>query len=272
MAHQILAGDRKMDFKNKIVLITGASSGIGEALAIQFLNSGAIVIGTSRKTDSLQGLKNKFPDRFFAMELDLEKTETISTKIAEIISRHQRIDILINNGGVSQRSNALDTSMEIDRKIMEVNYFGNIAMTKAVVPYLRKQKSGQIIVISSIAGKFGFYLRSAYSAAKHALHGFYESLRLEEEDNGIKVLMVCPGKVVTNISYNALKGDGSTHNTMDKQQAEGVSAEICAQQIIKGIENNKEEIFIGGREIKAVKVKRLFPKLFSKIIRKQPRE
>jgi dehydrogenase/reductase SDR family protein 7B len=245
-----------ISFQNKIVLITGASSGIGRALALAFNKLGAIVIGTSRKQIELVKFKNEFsnPENFYAVELDLEKSEHFTAIVQGLISKFGKIDVLINNGGLSQRSNARDTSLEIDRKIMEINYFGNIALTKAVLPSMQKNKSGQIIVISSIAGKFGFYLRSAYSASKHALHGFYESLRMEEEENGINVLIVCPGKIAT------------------KQTQDGVSAEYCAQEIVKGLLAKKEEIFIGGKEIKSVKVKRLFPKLFGKIIRKQPRE
>lgn len=261
-------------FQHKIVLITGVSSGIGKALALEFNKQGAIVIGTSRKKNELEQLTHEFPfpQRFHALALDLEKSNEFDGIVKDIISKHHKIDILVNNGGLSQRSNARDTSLEIDRKIMEINYFGNIALTKTVLPYMQKNKSGSIIVISSIAGKFGFYLRSAYSASKHALHGFYESLRLEEEENGIQVMLVCPGKIATNISLNAITGDGQTHAKMDKQTQGGVSAEYCAQEIIKGLNAKKEEIFIGGREIKSVKVKRFFPKLFGKILRKQPRE
>lgn len=261
-------------YTNKVVLITGASSGIGKALAQLFNRQGAIVIAAARNTAELEKIRVdlKHPANYHVLSLDLEKSGDFNEVVAKLIAQHQRIDVLVNNGGISQRSNTIDTPMEIDRKIMEVNYFGNIALTKAVLPYMRKQSKGSIIVISSIAGKFGFYLRSAYSASKHALHGFYESLRLEEEGNGLQVVLVCPGKVATNISVNALKEDGTTHNTMDEQQAKGVSAEFCAEQIVLGMEKNKEEIYIGGREIKAVTVRRFFPKLFGKIIRKQPRE
>lgn len=261
-------------FKNKVVFITGASSGIGQALAKDFNARGAIVIGAARNTKALEEMKPGMstPENFHAVALDLEKSVELKPIVEKLVTEFGRIDILVNNGGISQRSNAADTSEEVDRRIMEVNYFGNIALAKAVLPYMQKQKSGHIIVISSIAGKFGFYLRSAYSASKHALHGFYESLRLEEETNGISVLMVCPGKVATNISLHALKGDGSPAQKMDQQQVDGVSAEYCAEQIIKAVIMKKEEVLIGGREIKAVTVKRLLPGLFRKIIRKQPKE
>jgi short-subunit dehydrogenase len=132
-----------------------------------------------------------------------------------------------------------------------------------------KQKQGKIIVISSIAGKFGFYLRSSYSAAKHALHGYFESLRLELENQGVSVLMVCPGKIKTNVSLNALSTGGKEHNQMDPSHENAMSAEECAKQIISAIITNKEEVFIGGKELLIVKIKRFFPKLFGEIVRKQ---
>ena len=122
---------------------------------------------------------------------------------------------------------------------------------------------------SSIAGKFGFFLRSSYSAAKHALHGYFESLRLENEKKGISVLMVCPGKIKTTISLNAVGSAGDSHNKMDPSHENAMSVQECAKQIIAGIINDKEEIFVGGKELLIVKIKRFFPKLFGKLIRKQ---
>jgi len=170
---------------------------------------------------------------------------------------------------LSQRSNASDTPLEVDRRIMEVNYFGNIALTKAVLPYFQKQQSGHVVVISSIAGKFGFFLRSAYAASKHALHGFYESLLLEEEKNGVKVTIACPGKINTNISVNALNSSGSTHGEMDHNQETGMTAQECVTQLLKAVEKEKKEVLIGNKEIKAVTLKRFLPSLFWKVIKKQ---
>ena len=155
---------------------------------------------------------------------------------------------------------------------MEVNFFGTVALTKSVLPYMLQQKSGHIIIISSIVGKFGFYLRSAYSASKHALHGFFDSLRMETYKDNVKILIVCPGKIRTNISLNAITGDGTKHSKMDESTDKGLSAEACAQQILNGIKNNKEEIAIGSFDINAIWLKRFFPNLFSKIIRKQKAE
>ncbi len=256
---------------NKVVWITGASSGIGEEMVRQASASGAQVILSARKTAALNEIRNSLsdPDRHMVLELDLEKSGNFAVFAAQVVERYGRIDVLINNGGLSQRSKASETGLEVDRRIMEINYFGNIALTKAVLPYMTAQKSGHIIVISSISGKFGFFLRSAYSASKHALHGFYESLLLEEESNGIKVTIACPGKINTPISMNALTGEGTSHGVMDHNQETGMSAEECVKQLFQAASRNKKEVLIGNKEILAVKIKRLFPSLFWKIIRKQ---
>ena len=260
---------------NKVVWITGASSGIGEALAYEFAKEGAKLILSARRMDELQRVKTSLhlsEENCLVLPLDLANTSTIYELTNKVIEKYGRIDILVNNGGFSQRSLVKDTSIDIDRKIMEVNFFGTVAITKSVLPFLLRQKSGNIIVISSISGKFGFYLRSAYSASKHALHGFFESLRMEIYNDNIKVLIVCPGKIRTNISVNAMMSDGSKHNKMDDSTEQGVSAEECAKQIIQAVKTNKEEIFIGGKELRAVWIKRFFPKLFSRLIRKQKQE
>lgn len=259
-------------FKNSVVWITGASSGIGEALAYQFIKEGSKVVLSARRQEELERVKkncNTTPEKILILPFDLTDTKMAEKMTSTILAHFGKIDILINNGGISQRSFAKDTPLEIDRKIMEVNYFGSIAVTKSVLPHMIEQNSGKIIVISSISGKFGFYLRSAYAASKHALHGFFESLRLEVFKNNISVLLVCPGKIKTNISINAINEHGDKHNKMDSSQEKGLSADTCAIAIINAIKQNKEEVLIGGKEIKAVWIKRMLPKLFTKIIRKQ---
>ena len=199
-------------FKNKVVWITGATSGIGEALAKEFALQGAKIIISSRRIEELERVKNllKLPEGdLLILPLDLEDLSNINILSQLVINKFGRIDILVNNGGISQRSLTKDTSIETDRKLMEVNFFGTVALTKSVLPYFLKQKGGHIVVVSSIVGKFGFHLRSAYAASKHALHGFFESLRMEIYNENVKVLIVCPGKIRTNISINAYTGDGS---------------------------------------------------------------
>jgi dehydrogenase/reductase SDR family member 7B len=259
-------------FKDKVIWITGASSGIGEALALEFAQLEARLILSARNEFELKRvaeLTKLTSLDILILPFDLKDTSNASGLTAQVINKFGKIDILINNGGMSQRSSVLETNETIDRQLMEVNYFASVNITKAVMPYMKRQKMGQIIVVSSIAGKFGFYLRSSYSAAKHALHGFYESLRLETEAFGIKTLIVCPGKIKTNISMNAITNDGTAHNKMDESHLNSLPAEDCAKKIISGILKNKEEIFIGGKEIWMVYLKQFLPRLFGRLIRKQ---
>lgn len=257
-------------FKDQVVWITGASSGIGLAMVRQLDREGAKLILSSRNERKLQEIVESLSGKdHLVLPLDLAETIKAEEWAQKVIAHFGRINCLINNGGMSQRAEAHATPLEIDRRMMEVNYFGNIALTKAVLPFMMQQKSGHIVVISSIAGKFGFYLRSAYSAAKHALHGFYESLALEQAGNGIYVTIACPGKINTDISLNALNAEGEAHGVMDHNQATGMSAEQCALEILLATKKRQPEVLIGGKEIKAVFLKRYFPRLFRKIIRKQ---
>jgi len=258
-------------YKDKVIWITGASSGIGEALALELAKKEARLILSARREDELKrvGALTKLPDLdLMILPFDLSDTSKANSLAALVINKFGRIDILINNGGQSQRSEAVETDEKTERQLMEINYFSAVNLSKAVLPYMVRNKGGHLVVISSIAGKFGFYLRSSYSAAKHALHGYFESLRLETEKKGVKVLMVCPGKVKTNISLNAKSPDG-LHGKMDESHENAMSSEEAARQIISGITNNAEEIFIGGRELKAITLRRFFPKFFWNVIRKQ---
>lgn len=261
-----------MRFKDKVVWITGASSGIGEALAMAFAAEGARLVLSARREAELQRVAKQtaLPDLdLLVLPFDLSDTSGATALSAAVMNKFGRIDILVNNGGFSQRAEAMKTSEKLARELMEVNYFSAVNLSQSVLPYMKRQKSGQIVVISSIAGKFGFYLRSSYSAAKHALHGYFESLRLETEQYGIKILLVCPGKVKTAVSLNAVTSSGAAHNVMDESHKNAMSAGECARQIVAGLKANKEEIVVGGKELWMVKIKRFFPLLFSKLIRKQ---
>jgi short-subunit dehydrogenase len=254
---------------NKVVWITGASSGIGEELAINYSKKGATVILSARREDELNRVAKLCPGQTFCQVLDLSETSQVETIVNNIINQFQKIDILINNGGISQRSEAYKTSLEVDRKLMEVNYFGTVALTKSVLPHMQKQKSGHLVAISSLSGKFGFFLRSAYSASKFALVGFYESIRLEEEKNNIKVSIVFPGFVLTKISQNSLSGTGEKHGQLDNNQKGGITAKKCALDIIKGVSKEKHEIISGGTEKWGILIHRVSPSLFYKILRKK---
>ena len=258
-----------IDFHGKTVWITGASSGIGKALAIKLSSLGANLVLSSRKEDQLDKVANLCNSECFILKLYLEKNNDFQEKVTEVLSKFKTIDLLINNGGISQRSIASETQIEVDRKIMEINYFGTIALTKSVLPIMQDQKSGHIVTVSSSSGKFGFFLRSSYSASKFAQVGFFESLRLEEEKNNIKVSLVFPFLVKTNISLNAVSYNSEVLNKKDPLIENGISPEQCAQDIINGIMDNKKEIYSGGKGSWIIHLKRFFPEIFFKIMRKQ---
>lgn len=252
-------------------MITGASSGIGEALAYETSKLGAKLILSARRREELERVKANCanPNDVNIIPLDLADSFAISQKAKEAESIYGYVDILMNCGGISQRDKVLNTNIDVDRKIMEVNYFGTIALSKALLPKMVERKSGHQVTITSVVGIISTPLRSAYSASKHALHGFYDALRAEHHADGLKVTLVVPGFVRTQISMNALMGDGSKQNKMDDAQDGGLSPEECALKIISAIEKNKEEVYIGGlKEVSGIYVKRFFPGIFSKIVRK----
>lgn len=259
-------------FSEKVVWITGASSGIGEALVFELAKQGAKIVLSSRNENTLQSVAQKanlVNENYLCIPFDLADTRHAESYVEQIIKKFNSIDFLINNGGMSQRGEAVATSQTIERNLFEINYFAQVALAKAVLPIMIKQQSGHITIVSSIAGKFGFYLRSTYAAAKHALHGYFESLRLEVEKHNINVLLVCPGKIKTNISNNALLADGSKYAKMDKSHANAMTAMECAKKILTAIENNKHEVLIGRKEVLTVYIKRVAPALLYKILRKQ---
>lgn len=258
-----------MYFEGKVIWITGASSGIGEALAVALSKKGAKLILSARNGQKLEHVRSgcTSPEVHEVLPLDLAKADELAEKAKMAIAYYGRIDMLINNGGVSQRSLALDTSLEVDRSLMDVNYFGPVALTKAVLPGMIERKQGHIVVISSLTGKFGTPLRSGYAASKHALHGFFDALRAEIWKQRVFITLVCPGYIRTSISVNAMTGDGSAQGTMDKGQENGMLPEVCATKILKAMEDGKEEVLIGGMEKLGVYLKRFLPKAFSRMIR-----
>lgn len=260
------------ELKSKVIWLTGASSGIGEALAYALARKGAKLILSARRKEELERVKGnclaESQPNIQILPLDLSKPETLADTTRAAIAMFGHIDILVNNGGISQRSLIRDTGLDVDRRLMEVNYFGAIALTKNLLPHFIGRKAGHFATLSSVTGKFGTPFRSGYAASKHALHGFFDSVRAEHWKDNIAVTMICPGFINTPITLAALKGDGSPLNEVDNAQAKGKPVEWCAQKIVKAIEKKREEVYIGGKEVLAVYIKRFFPSLFSKVIRK----
>lgn len=252
-------------FQNKTVWITGASSGIGEALVYAFSAGGCKVIASSNDAEGLKQVASgcqDLPGKVIPVPFDLSDTTMIAKLVETVITENGKVDILLNIGGVSQRALIRDTPLWLDRKIMEINYFGTIALTKAVLPHMIASGGGHIAATSSITGRFGFPLRSAYSASKQALHGFFETLLIEHKKDNIKVSVIIPGRVRTNISLHALTSTGKEHGKMDDGQAGGVTPATAAKQIIRGLRRNKREILVGSRELLMLTVRRYLPGLF----------
>jgi len=259
-----------MSFRDQIIWITGASSGIGEALAYAFSREGAKLILSGRREAELERVRQGCDNAgaHLVLPLDLAQYEALAEKARTALDHFGRVDILINNGGVSQRSLAKETTLAVDVEIMNINFFGTVALTKAVLPGMLERKSGHIVIISSVVGRVGTPLRSAYAASKHALHGFFDSLRAEVWRENIKVTIVCPGFIRTNVSINARAGNGQMHGRMDRAQDQGMSPEACASKILSAVASGKEEVLIGGKEINGVYLKRFLPTVFSRVIRK----
>jgi len=255
-------------FENKVVWITGASSGIGESLVYEFVKRDARVLASSNDPSGLDRVRKNCGNKsemVTCVPFDLSDMTGIEQIAEQQVHSFGRIDYLLNIGGISQRARIDETPLWLDRKIFEINYFGTIALTKAVLPHMIRQKSGHILATSSISGRFGFPLRSAYSASKQALHGFFETLYLENKNSNIRTSVIIPGRVNTSISFHALNAEGKEHGRLDDGQAKGISPDKAAQIIIRGIMRDKREILVGKGELMLLHIRRYLPWLFFRI-------
>ena len=254
------------------VWITGASSGIGEACAYRYAAQGARLILTSSSAERLEKVAEKCraagATQVAVLPYDFSSNDDIEALVQSAWDATEGIDIVMLNAGISQRTNVEDTSMEMVRKIMEVNYFAPVAIAKDLLPRMLSAGGGKIAVTTSIAGRFGFPLRCGYSSSKFALYGFFETLQAEYYDAGIRVTIVCPGRVQTNISRYALDKGGKPHGVMDPGQAGGMTAEAAARVITRAIAKEKKEVLVGRKELLMVYIKRFFPGLCATLARK----
>jgi len=259
-----------MNKKTKVVWITGASSGIGAELALQYSNLGVKLILSSRRAELLNQVKSNccYPENIKILPFDLIDFKSVSELVKSAYELFGTIDILINNAGISQRSLIIDTDFEVYKRLIEINYLGQVAISNAILPYFVKQGGGSFIIISSVMGKYSSPYRSGYAAAKHALHGFFDTLRMEHQNDNIFVTIICPGFVNTSISKNSLTGDGTPLGKYDRANARGLSVELSAKKIISAIDKKKWEISFGGKERMGVYLKRLSNKLLHYIVKK----
>jgi short-subunit dehydrogenase len=257
--------------KGKVVFITGASSGIGRALAVEFARQGCDLFLTARNEAELLhtvSLCKDFGTNIYTELLDVSNTNDIIPCVDKALLQCGHVDILVNNAGISQRSLVVETPLEIDRKVMEVNYFGTIALTKALLPNFNRIQKGNIIVISSMTGLFGFSYRSAYAASKHALHGFFETLQIEQPIKNLYTTIICPGRIQTNISLSAITANGQPHGEMDPGQAHGIPADECARKIIRAMQKRKPVYIISREEKWLYYIKKISRSWFLRMARK----
>lgn len=255
-------------FENQVVWVTGASSGIGRATAEAFAKEGAFVILSARRRESLQELANTIgADRALVLPVDLTDADARNAAVQEALAWKQGVQVLVNNAGVSQRAMALDTTEEAARAIMDVNFFAPIELARAVVPSMIQAGGGQLVVVSSVTGHVGTPMRSTYAASKHALQGYFDSLRAELHDTGVSVTLIAPGYIATEITRAAITADGSPLGEMQQDTAAGMDPAKCAAAIVDATSARKREALVGGKEIVAVYLKRFLPGLTAKIVR-----
>jgi short-subunit dehydrogenase len=226
------------------------------------------LILSSRREKELNDVRSQCvrPEYVEIVTLDLADYTNMSLVVNKAISQFGHIDLLINNGGISQRSPIIETTIDVDKKLMEVDYLGTIGLSKAILPHFIERQSGHYVVVSSLMGKFSSPFRSAYCGAKHALHGFFDALRLEHDKDNIKVTMICPGFVNTNVARNALIGDGTQQGYQDQMTENGLDVNVFVKKMIKAIQKEKYEAYIGKFEKLGVFVKRISPRLLHKLV------
>lgn len=254
-----------MNFIGNTFWVTGAASGMGRTVSLELAKLKVRLIISDRDKEGLQKIAKEIEDAGSTVRiepLDMMDTPSIFSTAEKVIADGEIISGLYQFAGISQRSLVVETPIENDRRIMEVNFFGAVALAKAVLPHMIENGGGQFAGTSSLVGKFGFPYRSAYSSSKHALHGFFESLLAENAKYNIKVSMLIPGRVQTNISRFALTKEGKEHGQMDPGQANGITAEKAAKIIVRGLKKEKKEIWVGGREMLMLHIRRFIPQLY----------
>lgn len=252
--------------KNKVVIITGASSGIGKALAFEFGGAGAHIIITGRNLEKLnevaQELRAKNIDTL-AIQADVSQEADNEKMVKEVIAKYDKIDILINNAGISMRALFEDLDLSVIRQVMEINFFGTVYATKYALPYILKSQ-GSIVAISSIAGYRGLPGRTGYSASKFAMHGFMESLRTELLKKNVHVLLACPGFTKSNIRNTALTTDGSVQGETPRDEEKMMTSEEVAQHIHKAVRKRKRDLVLTTQGKLTVFVNKWLPKWMDK--------
>lgn len=259
-------------FEGKVVWITGASSGIGRALAHAFDRAGARLILSARDSRSLEPVRQdcRAPGDVHLLPFDLAELDTLPQHAEHALQLWGQVDYMVHNAGVALRERLVDTPIRLDQQVMATNYFGPLTLTKALLPSMLHRQSGCFVVVSSLSGKYGVPQLSSYAASKHALHGAFESLRAEVHDRHIQVTIVIPGIIRTPIIQHALTGAGTQYGKAMPAYERGMDPDVCAARILRAVSRRREEVLIGGPEVFTVYLKRIFPRLLSAFVRSHP--
>lgn len=254
-------------FENKTILITGASSGIGKAFVQALAKHNNTLILLARREKILTHLKEELEQKckIHIMPHDLNEPDQIEQLPEKLNRFNLKPEVIIHCAGISQRSLAKELHPNASAKLWQVNYFSPVTITRKLLPLVKEHKRAKIIVISSIAGLFGYPLRSTYSACKHALKGYFESLSLEEERNGVEVHLVYPGRINTEISFHALAASGKAHQKYDQGQREGMSPSKCVRIVLRNIGKGKRSFRVGKSELYMYWIYRIFPNWYRRL-------
>lgn len=257
-------------FKGKTIWVTGASSGIGEATAKALSSKGCKLILSARRESELERVKKECanPNLVHILPLDLLNNKEAQQWVNAAWASFDGVDILINNGGIGQFGSVMETTEEVERKIFETNYFAHIAITKAILPKMQEAGNGQILTIASIAGKFGQANLAAYSASKAAIILYYESLKEELHKTPIKIQVVSPGFIKTDVTINSLRPDGAKIMKNSPAQENGMPTDVFAKKLLKALQKDKFHSYIGNKELLAVPLHTFAPGLLYKMLRK----
>lgn len=262
-----------MDFKNKVVVVTGASSGIGEALARRFAALGAHVVAGARTVDKLEEVVGGLPTESLSVECDVTREEDCKRLIEKAVERFGGIDVLVNNAGISMRALFDDVDLDVLRRLMDTNFWGAVYCTKYALPYIQRAK-GSIVGISSVAGFHGLPGRTGYSASKYAMHGLLETVRIENLKKGVHVLIVAPGFTASNVRFAALTADGSKQGASPREEGKMMTADEAARRIVKAVGRRKRTLLMDfdgkGTRILKFFVPGLLDKIYYRHMAKEP--
>jgi short-subunit dehydrogenase len=259
-------------YKNKVCWITGASSGIGASLAVALSHLDAFLVLSARSVENLEKVRARCanPAKVAIIRCDMEDLEKLSSVAMQSWEQFCGIDYVFLNAGFAVRDLILNTGIDLFQKEMNINFFSTVLISKTLLPLMQERNSGHFVVTSSLSGRYGVPKLSAYSASKHALHGYFESLRAEHERDGIRVTIITSGLVRTGITLHALKGNGEPYARMEESVAYGISPEHCAMSILNAAARNRYEALVGGPDKYSVWVKRFFPRFLDYVIRNHP--